>query len=149
MGATLHFGPQGTQISAVVAHRLSCSKACGIFPDQRSNPCPLHWQADSYPLHHLGSPSMFLMLTHTVTWIRRLFLFHRGIAFYCMDKAYFIHPLVDRYLGCFCFWSIMNNASMNIHIQAFVCLLAICICIYIFSDIHSHLSPIFFSIYFY
>ena len=23
--------------------------ACGIFPDQESNPCPLHWQADSYP----------------------------------------------------------------------------------------------------
>ena len=27
-------------------HGLSCSAACGIFPD-RSNPCPLHWQADS------------------------------------------------------------------------------------------------------
>ena len=26
---------------------LSCSAACGIFPDQGSNPCPLHWQADS------------------------------------------------------------------------------------------------------
>ena len=26
---------------------LSCSAACGIFPDQVSNPCPLHWQADS------------------------------------------------------------------------------------------------------
>ena len=25
---------------------LSCSKACGIFLDQGSNPCPLHWQED-------------------------------------------------------------------------------------------------------
>ena len=33
--------------SVVVAHGLSCSTACGIFPDQGSNPCPLHWQADS------------------------------------------------------------------------------------------------------
>ena len=33
--------------SLVVAHGLSCSVACGIFPDQGSNPCPLHWQADS------------------------------------------------------------------------------------------------------
>ena len=33
--------------SAVVAHGPSCSAACGIFPDQGSNPCPLHWQADS------------------------------------------------------------------------------------------------------
>ena len=42
--------------SVVVAHGLSCSAACGIFPDQGSNPCPLHWQADSQPLHHQGSP---------------------------------------------------------------------------------------------
>ena len=42
--------------SAVVAHGPSCSVACGIFPDQGSNPCPLHWQADSQPLHHQGSP---------------------------------------------------------------------------------------------
>ena len=36
----------------VVAHGPSRSTACGIFPDQGSNPCPLHWQADSQPLHH-------------------------------------------------------------------------------------------------
>ena len=33
--------------SVVVAHGLSRSVACGILPDQGSNPCPLHWQADS------------------------------------------------------------------------------------------------------
>ena len=44
--------------SAVVAHGPSCSVACGIFPDQGSNPCPLHWQADSQPLCHQGSPKM-------------------------------------------------------------------------------------------
>ena len=44
--------------SIVVAHGPSCSTACGIFPDQGSNPCPLHWQADSQPLHHQGSPIM-------------------------------------------------------------------------------------------
>ena len=42
--------------SVVVAHGLSCSAACGIFPDQGSNPRPLHWQADSQPLRHQGSP---------------------------------------------------------------------------------------------
>ena len=42
--------------SVVVAHGLSCSAACGIFPDQGSNPCPLHRQADSQPLRHQGSP---------------------------------------------------------------------------------------------
>ena len=39
-----------------VAHGPSCSAACGILPDQGSNPCPLHWQADSQPLCHQGSP---------------------------------------------------------------------------------------------
>ena len=33
--------------SVVVAHGLSCFTACGIFLDQGSNPCPLHWQVDS------------------------------------------------------------------------------------------------------
>ena len=42
--------------SVVVAHGPSCSVACGIFPDQGSNPYPLHWQTDSQPLHHQGSP---------------------------------------------------------------------------------------------
>ena len=43
--------------SAIVAHGPSRSAACGIFPDQGSNPCPLHWQADSQPLRHHGSPA--------------------------------------------------------------------------------------------
>ena len=44
--------------SVVVAHGPSCSAACGILPDQGLNPCPLHWQADSQPLRHQGSPIM-------------------------------------------------------------------------------------------
>ena len=42
--------------SAVVAHGPSCSAACGILLDQGTNPCPPHWQADSQPLRHQGSP---------------------------------------------------------------------------------------------
>ena len=34
----------------IVVHRLSCPVACGIFLDQGSSPCPLHWQVDSKPL---------------------------------------------------------------------------------------------------
>ena len=33
--------------SAVVLHGFSCPMACGIFPDQESNLCPLHYQVDS------------------------------------------------------------------------------------------------------
>ena len=35
---------------------LSCSTACGIFLDQGSNLCLLHWQADSLLLSQQGSP---------------------------------------------------------------------------------------------
>ena len=37
-------------VSVVEAHRLSCPTVCGIFPDQGSNPCLLHWQVNSHPL---------------------------------------------------------------------------------------------------
>ena len=33
--------------SVVVVHRVSCSVACGIFPDQESNHCPVLCKADS------------------------------------------------------------------------------------------------------
>ena len=69
-GATLHRGVRASHChglslrstgsrragSVAVAHGPSCSAACGIFPDQGSNPCPLHRQADSQPLCHQGSP---------------------------------------------------------------------------------------------
>ena len=51
--------------SVIVAHGPSCSVACGIFPDQGSNPCPLHCQADSQPLAPPGKPlSFFLIVTN-------------------------------------------------------------------------------------
>ena len=34
-------------VGSVVTHRLSCPLACGIFPDQGSNPSPV-----SHPLYH-------------------------------------------------------------------------------------------------
>ena len=49
--------------SVVVAHGPSCSMACGIFPDQGWNLCPLHWQADSQPLRHQGSPGVIYKIS--------------------------------------------------------------------------------------
>ena len=51
-----------TRSSVAVAHGPSCSMACGILPDQGSNPCPLHWQADSQPLRHQGSPLCLFLI---------------------------------------------------------------------------------------
>ena len=68
--------------SAGVAHGPSCSAACGIFPDQGSNPCPLHRQADSQPLRHQGSPIQHLF---NVAWHCYLFFMWR--------QDYIISPL--------------------------------------------------------
>ena len=38
----------GTRASVAVVHKLSCPLVWGIFPDQGRNPCPLHFQADSF-----------------------------------------------------------------------------------------------------
>ena len=46
MGSRVHRLQYWHMGSAVVAHGLRCLEAGGILPDQGSNPCPLHWQAD-------------------------------------------------------------------------------------------------------
>ena len=66
--------------SAIVAHGPSCSAARGILPDQGPNPCPLHWQADSQPLRHQGSPILCLILKAIIT-ILILQGFHGSLIF--------------------------------------------------------------------
>ena len=46
--------------SIVVAHRCSCSVACGILPDQGSNPHLPHQQTDSLPLSYQRSPEIYI-----------------------------------------------------------------------------------------
>ena len=52
--------------SVIVAHRFSCSAPCKNFLDQRLTLCPLHWQADSYPLCHQGSPIFVYFMENTL-----------------------------------------------------------------------------------
>ena len=47
--------------SLVAEHRLICSVACGIFLDQGSNPCPLHWPGGFFTTGPPGKPGFFLM----------------------------------------------------------------------------------------
>ena len=60
--------------SVIVAHRPSCSTAYGIFPDQGSNLYPLHWQADSQPLRHQGSPMRFYFYVCLLLQLNSFFL---------------------------------------------------------------------------
>ena len=105
--------------SVVVTHGPSCSAACGILPDQGSNPCPLHWQADSQPLRHQGSLidffnycfflvlwSLYFYLTFYSTW--NLFwykewcvgiqIFFFQLASGCHKPIYFIPTDLECYL---------------------------------------------------
>ena len=70
---------QGTG-SIVVVCGLSCSVACGIFPDQGLNPCLLHWQADSLPLSHQGSPALI-----------SLFMVFPEASIYCVIRCIVLH----------------------------------------------------------
>ena len=54
------------QASVAVACGFSYPAACGIFLDQGSNPCPLHWQADSLPLDHQANPRPIFYMIGTI-----------------------------------------------------------------------------------
>ena len=50
----------------VVAQGLSSFEAWWIFPGQGLNLCLLHWQADSSPLSHQGSPVRFFFFNQFI-----------------------------------------------------------------------------------
>ena len=82
--------------SAIVAHGPSCSTACGIFPDQGSNPCPLHWQADSQPLRHQGSPQSSLLSVHGCVAKEPLLLPREGAGNSLLASMMLELPLMDE-----------------------------------------------------
>ena len=68
-------GPLTIAASLVVEHRLQTRRlsSCGSrasflrgtwdLPRPGLEPCPLHWQADSQPLRHQGSPTPSFLVT--------------------------------------------------------------------------------------
>ena len=74
--------------SVVVVHRLSCSVACGVFWDQESNLCLLHWdtrEAHCYILCDVKKCMVFVFSfwdrvpkTFRISWVKGLsFVIHR------------------------------------------------------------------------
>ena len=85
----------GSTCSVVAVHRLRCSEARGIFPDQGLNPCLLHWQGDSPPSHQ-ESPSEYAL--DGLVYNTKVFCF------------------------CFCFWGGGFNLSLcSFHCLFFWC----------------------------
>ena len=54
-----NMGSRACKLQKFAAHGLSCPATYGVFPDWGLNLCPLHWQEDSQPLDHQGSPFFF------------------------------------------------------------------------------------------
>ena len=71
----------GARATEVVVRGISCSVACGIFPDQGLNPCALHWEEDSYPLYYQGCPQF-------------LFSF---LIFYAILRGYTLSTVITRH----------------------------------------------------
>ena len=74
---------------------LSCSEACETFPDQESNPCLLHWQANSLSLSHEGSPeNVFYVknLTSFAGWGKSS-LQRRHLCWYLKDEEELVRCL--------------------------------------------------------
>ena len=107
--------------SATVAHGPSRSAACGILPDQGSNPRPLHWQADSQPLRHQGSPIIFDAIINEIVFLISLSdnLVYRNATDFCiliLHSATLMNSLMSSNsflvssLG-FSIYSIMSSAN--------------------------------------
>ena len=100
-------GPLTIAASLVAEHRLQTRRlsSCGSraqllhgmwdLPDQGSNPCPLHWQADSQPLRHQGSPKWPLFLT-TITTTSQIGLLTRS----CASTTSALSPVLCLLLVC-------------------------------------------------
>ena len=89
--------------SVIVAHVPSCSVACGIFPDQGSNLWPLHWQADSQPLHHQGSPYHNVFKVHPCCSMYHYYVhsFLKLNSFPLYTTFFLIHSSINGHLYCF------------------------------------------------
>ena len=83
MGSVVEAPGLWSTSSVVVAHRLNCSEACGILLDEGSNLCLLHWQTDSLPLSHQGSPIFYCQLLLLECNLHE----HRGFWLFCVLKS--------------------------------------------------------------
>ena len=94
-------GPLTIAASPVAEHRIQTRRLsnCGSraqllrgmwdLPDQGSNPRPLHWQADSQPLRHQGSP--FIQFKDSKSSLKTKLDLYIHICFYSYDRPFSIH----------------------------------------------------------
>ena len=101
--------------SVIVAHGPSCSAACGILPDQGSNPCPLHWQADSQPLRHQGSPSWSLYCPLSHAYVCIIYLW--GLRYQLLRESFPDHQSRVISAVTLCFISLLPSIIVPVTIS--------------------------------
>ena len=87
---------------------FSCSEACGIFPNQGSNPCLLHWPADSLPLAHQGSPVLNGFLLYFKCYILGKKKFSFEMTCFCWNALFKFSVLLMRTVS----WTNINNEGI-------------------------------------
>ena len=100
--------------SVVVAHMPSCSAACGILPNQGSNPCPLNWQADSQPLCHQGSPKGTL-LKDIINQTHLKFLF-----IYLFLNIYFLYSFKKFFIEIQLIYNVVLVSGIQQSVQLYI-----------------------------
>ena len=106
--------------SAIVAHGPSCSVACGIFPDQGSNLCALHWQADSQPLRHQGSPDTNLF--YVFVWLPSLY----WTDFMSYESWFIYNKLAEFLIEALSLMSV-KSTFIQTHFRS----MCVCVCVYV------------------
>ena len=107
--------------SVIVAHGLSCSTACGIFPDQESNLCPHHCQANYLSLSHQEALVVIIMIA--VDIIDCLitsppshcnYMRAETVCFFCMIRAWTANTelVLDKYTVSE--WISQISSKMNV-----------------------------------
>ena len=75
----------------LVAHGLSCPAACGFFPDQGWNLCPLHWEVGSWPLEPPEVSVACFMLNKPHGWFwGSLIWWPISPFFFCQGNEFFV-----------------------------------------------------------
>ena len=76
-----------------------------IFPSQGPNLHLQHWQADSLPLSHQGSPKLWLIQSHKISGIVRVCIQLSILQAYCFFSRLLLVGNQSPWIETSCFWS--------------------------------------------
>ena len=105
--------------SVVVAHGPSCSAARGILPDQGSNLHPPHWQVDSQPLCHQGSPLFMLTDLNNVGWDQVHWFALYALAIYCSYSWFYVFLSFNLHTSFLSGWSTVLTIYLPLVVRFF------------------------------